>query len=528
MDVIVKIITNQKTYSLTAHSGQRLLDVLVDNGFDCHTYCGGMGVCKKCTAHLGSGALVQNGKTVSSGDFLICQAELAGDIEFVADICKRSDQQSCLIEHESGHQKSGTDKMGIAFDLGTTTLSATLVNITQKVKIASWSELNAQSVYGADVITRIVSARENLEIMTLAIRHQLNSIIDTFKVELDIQQIDQVVVGGNATMLHIFAGVSPEKIGVYPFECEFVDIKEFAGKDIDIDADMVVLLPSVSAYVGADIVSGIAHLDLDKQQNSVLVDLGTNGELVAIKDGVLRVTSTATGPAFEGANIECGLGGVDGAISNVEYNLDKLSVEIISSKSTNGTVSVCFGSDTDRQFDTAKGICGSGLVDLIAILLKENIIDEYGLFDQSSDSKLVCNLVGDKFYLDKSNTKIYLTAQDIREFQLAKSAIRSGVDFLMKVSDIAVCDLEKLYLAGGFGSYINIQSAVAVGLLAKELSGKIECVGNSCLDGAVDALCSASIVDTMSEIASKAQSTELANNAEFNNLFMENMLFFAD
>ena len=468
-----------------AKKGSRLLNILLDNGAKIDTDCGGRGRCNKCKVKLVSGAVSGQEKN-KDGYILSCLAYVEDeDIEVKVD--------SVLDEDLVNHEKTLTGNFGIAFDLGTTTLAFSLVNTDTKEVVDTYSVLNKQSVFGADVISRISAANEgHLDKLQEIILNQVRDSIRFFKKKYNIDKIDSVVVAGNTTMLHLFLGVSPESIGVSPYKPQFVDYKVVKGKDLNVDCNTLQLLPSFSGYVGADITAGVYALDL--QDDEILVDLGTNGEIIYKTHGDYYATSTAAGPCLEGACFDCGIGGVDGAISKFEINDDG---------------SVDYKTINDYK---PTGICGAGLVDIMANLLRLDIVDETGAL----------NLENDKYQITDD---IFLSAKDVREFQLAKSAICSGIKVLLKDTGMDINSIKKFYIAGGIGYHINLENAIYTGILPCEAEKKVYVAGNSSLIGAIKCLTEEGAAKKMEEIASTCEIIELNNSASFGDEYVNNMFF---
>lgn len=486
----ITVINNKKKFEITANVDENLLDVLRKNGFYIEAACGGTGICKKCRVK------------VSGITMLSCQTTITGDmtIELTSKLgtgLLKSVQKTYDIEKKVGY--------GVALDLGTTTLAAYLINLETGKVLDSKSILNAQASYGADVITRIKKCSEgNLENLFSIIRLQFNEIINTFKETHQIVEIETMIVAANTTMLHILAGVDPTPLGAAPFTPVFLERLTISGVGINIDAKEVILLPSISAYLGSDVVAGILACDMvSATQNIILADIGTNGEIILKTANGMYGVSTAAGPAFEGAKIECGVGGIPGAISQVKLENKKLMIETI-----------------DNQ--PAIGICGSGLIDIISLLVSEGIIDETGSFADDVNSDWNVYLKNNRFYLDDS---IYLSQKDIREFQLAKSAIASGIQVLIESANLKLEDIDKIYLAGGFGFYINQENAINIGLLPKVMKHRIISVGNTSGLGAQMALLNSNYLDECDKIAKLVFVIELSNNPKFTEYFIDNMFF---
>ena len=389
--------------------------------------------------------------------------------------------------------------------MGTTTIAAYLVNFETGVEIGRISNQNLQSSFGADIISRIKSASEGLlETIHKVVIDQVNKIIQEFSIKYKIPEIKKVVFAANTTMLHLLAKVDPTSIGIAPYLAQFLERKVYFGGELGIEAKEVVLLPSISSFVGSDIVSGILACDIILQDANILFcDLGTNGEIILKTKQGIYGTSTAAGPAFEGAKIECGMAGISGAVSKITYENEKISAHTINNQAISG-------------------LCGSGLVDLISLLVNEGVIDETGAFDLETGSALKRYIKDDKFFL--SNT-VYLSQKDIREFQLAKSAVASGIQILIDEADIEVEDIDIVYLAGGFGFHINKENATRLGLLPLSLQDRIISVGNSSGLGAKMALVNRKYLDECDLISRKVKVIELASNHKFTNYFIENIMF---
>lgn len=477
----ITVIRSGEKISFEAEEGRLLSAALSENGFTVPAACGGRGTCGKCAVRLKSGCFGgelpdENGKLRS------CRAVICSDAVIEAE-----------FEKGNGLTEFFTDRSpekgacGIAVDIGTTTVAAALLLPDGSLKTAS--RLNPQSVYGADVISRIdACSRGALDDLARLIRGCIGELMS----ELSDAAVPELVITGNTTMLHLFCGVSPEKMGVSPFVPEFTDVLFFKGSDMGLNAEKITVLPSASAYIGSDIVAGIFALGLHKtDKNAFLADLGTNGELVFSKKGKLICASTAAGPALEGACIECGSGGIKGAINRVTGDENGVSYTTIG-----GGAPV--------------GICGAGLTDALALMVRNGIIDETGWLEEGSF------IIGDG---------IYISQNDIRQFQLAKSAIMSGIQILSKKAQVPLNETDVFYLAGGLGYYIQPESAVEAGLLPKLPTEKIIPAGNTGLCGAVLCIGNPAAVEKMREIASLCEVAELGGDPEFNTKFAENMFF---
>ncbi|WPX09179.1 ASKHA domain-containing protein [Anaerocellum danielii] len=404
---------------------------------------------------------------------------------------------------------------GLAVDIGTTTVVCYLVDLVQKRIVDCYSFVNPQKKFGADVISRIDFAREKEEglfILQNEIIKALNGAIQilTGKNSISKHDILRIVFVGNPTMLHLLLGVDPQTIAISPFVPVFTENIYAKPDDLGLEinpAGTIEILNSISAYIGADIVAGILSTKMHKSAKiSLLLDLGTNGEMVLGSSSFMLACSTAAGPAFEGVNISCGMGAVEGAIDSVKIESGKVYFTTIGEKQP-------------------AGICGSGIVDVIAYMLKEGIIDETGRFCDENDAykSYMKEVNGQQaFFITDS---VYITQKDVREIQLAKAAISAGIKTIIKHAKITEDDIENVYLAGGFGNYINPWSAVEIGIIPKKLKNKIIPVGNSAVAGAVLVLLSGKMAHESQEIGRKVKYIELSNSQDFNQFFADSMSF---
>lgn len=458
----VKITFNGR--EMLAERGELLSDALIRHGVTIARPCGGKGSCGKCSV------------LVDGVPALSCKYSVEHDITVSTD-----SEGGFLTEHgvdtRNGH--GGTD---IVLDLGSTTLALALIDRTSKSVVRVVTATNPQRIFGADVISRIeYSQKHGVAELTSIIRTEVARMI----CELGTDNLDTLYVAGNTTMLHIFAGVDPSPIGISPYTPSFLcEVREPAEKYGFAGVRSVYLLPSVSAFAGADIVAGICAVGLPTEKYRLLLDLGTNAEIALISNEKIITTSAAAGPCFEGANISSGMSATDGAI----YAYDG-----IMAKTVNGV--------------PPRGICGTGLVDIIAFLLSRAKIDDGGNLDE------------EEFEIVNG---ISLTQDDIRQYQLAKSAIYSAIMTVMENFDVRFEDIEGLYISGGFSSKIDPQNAAVTGLIPKELADRCYSVGNTSLSGAIKSVFAE--ID-LAEIARKADYVDLSRDTGFADLFIQNISF---
>ena len=472
--------------------GANLLEVLTENGFFIPAACGGRGSCGKCAVKCrASGA--EEYQTVLS-----CHTAVESDLTVLLD----ADSESGLWKVSSLSVCKGK-KAGVILDVGTTTLAVCLIDKETGDTLAKASLLNPQGAFGADVISRISAFGEGKgEDMRAAVVAATNRIIAEFRATG--AQIDEIAVAGNPTMLHLFIGADPSGIGSYPFTPAFVESKYFEGADIGIDAPRVRLLPSISAYLGSDVSAGILACEMDKTDKTQLfMDLGTNGELVLAHAGKLFAASTAAGPALEGANMSCGIGGVAGAIDRVWFDGGQLQF-------------------TTVEDAPVRGICGSGFIDLFALLLDEGILDETGAFCEECDSPLFPRLQDDCFYL---TPEVYLSQDDVRQFQLAKAAIAAGVEALLAHCGVSPDKVERVFLAGGLGYYMSPARAARTGLLSPTLLSRTQIVGNTALAGARLCLLKEGNQTALDALCKRIETVELSFSPVFSQAYIENMGF---
>ncbi|MBO5909708.1 MAG: DUF4445 domain-containing protein, partial [Clostridia bacterium] len=350
------------------------------------------------------------------------------------------------------------------------------------------TKINPQRVFGADVISRIDHCSKNgVNALCEAVKSAVNEMITDITDALAISSVPKMLVSGNTTMLHIFFGVDCSSMGISPYTPSFTEAMSYNGEALEIGrVEQIQSLPCISAFVGADIVAGMNHIGIPKNgQYALLVDLGTNAEVVLFNKDKAYATAAAAGPCFEGANISSGMSAIRGAIS--AYMSDG-SYKVV------GDTEPC-------------GLCATGLVDLISFLVKNEVIDESGYME---DEEL------------KVANGVTLTQKDIREFQLAKSAVLSAIICLIKKAGVSFEDIEALYVAGGFSASIDKDNAAFVGLIPNELTERFVPVNNSSLLGTVKYACDKV---ELSVFTANAEYVDLSCDPTFSELFFENMEF---
>ena len=416
-----------------------------------------------------------------------------------------------------------------AVDIGTTTVAMYLVNLADGDVAGSAAEMNAQGPYGADVISRLEHARKGVrerKALQKAIVDQLGGLLERLCSANHVERRDVLLlaVASNTAMIHLMAGWDPTGLGEAPFLPAALETPAFDARDIglaEFSRLRVWPLPSLSAYVGADITGGLVASGMkDRDGTDLLLDIGTNGEMALGGSGGLLCCSTAAGPAFEGAHLSSGSGSVPGAVDHVDWTDGRFSYTTIAD-------------------EPAHGFCCSGVVDLVAFLVNSGLMDETGrISDDPSELKqdgadeLFAGLdirsgeSGAELHWPGTDGRtLGFTQKDLREVQLAKAAIRAGIDTLLEHSGRTADDIGTLWLAGGFGNYIRPESAAAIGLIPPELADRTRSLGNAAARGALLCLLSRTRREEAVQIARQARAIELSGRPEFQNAYIEGMMF---
>lgn len=495
----VTITKNKVTSEYEARRGQTILTFLQMNRIGgVEAPCGGMGRCGKCKVTV-----------EGRGEVLACRTLVADGMHIVLE----NEAQVKIAESGICHNDypaDGCEDLVAACDIGTTTVVCHLIDGTSGEILATKSAPNAQKSFGADVVSRIERAvAGDLEKMHDVITGQINTMVRQLCASCGrALPVERLTVAGNTVMCHLFAGLSPASIGVAPFTPEELFGKAYAGKSIGVDSCKTVeILPCVAGYVGSDITADVLSTVPETSDGQwLLLDIGTNGEMLLgnQKDGFV-CCATAAGPAFEGAEITMGMPAAEGAIASVRYINKRLQVETIGKKE-------------------AIGICGSGLLDTLAVLLANGLMDETGMLKEASEvSEELRSYVGT--YEDQIcvwlTDQVCVTQEDIRNLQLAKAAIAAGIEVLLKEKGFSYSDVTGVLLAGGFGSFLNKESAAAIGLIPKELLPVTESVGNAAGEGARLAAIAEDARNHINEIQKKMRYLELSMHPFFSEIYMD-------
>ena len=525
LPVSVTVVSKKETRVIPCAPGESLLDTLRRHKMYAGAACGGTGKCGKCRIQFIEGTIEPaysdrvhfSPEDLGRGIRLACQAFPAADCTIRMDIPDESHYE--ILSDTSFPGKSGPDLFegsvadlidqdyGIAVDIGTTTIAAALVGLTDRRPAAYFTTLNRQRMFGADVISRIQASSDGRkDQLQQSIREDILLCICrlTEDNKIDKGRIRKMVLAGNTTMCHLLRGYPCQTLGVFPFapytiEEEEMSFAEMMGSDY-LDC-RVILFPGISTFVGGDIVAGLLACGFASEEKTcVFIDLGTNGEMAVGRRDRILVTSTAAGPAFEGGNILWGTGSIRGAVSSVSIDKETVKTETIGD-------------------GVPVGICGTGIIEVMAEFLQNELIDETGL--------LIDKYFKDGFPIAKTagNETILVTQRDVREIQLAKSAVRAGIEVLLKRFGTEYEGVDTVWLAGGFGVRIDQEKAIAIGMLPDEFRGKIRAVGNSSLSGAIRYCINPDESGQIMKIVDDSTEISLASDKDFNELYVDYMFF---
>ena len=411
--------------------------------------------------------------------------------------------------------------LAIAVDIGTTTIAATLIDLSNNTVIAVAGEANAQASWGADVISRINQTipetskdyQKNITALQSAVVQQIESLRKHLLKEanLGIDDVHYITIAGNTTMMHMFAGLPAKNISRAPFIPVCMEAMRLRATELNMQSNAhVFLMPSIAGYIGADIVAAMLAVNAHTSKKPfLLLDLGTNAEIVLGYEGKFITCSAAAGPCFEGASLACGMAGQSGAINYLKLSADKTSFEC---KTINDA--------------PIKGICGSGVLDCVAMLLEANALDETGLLEgEDSSLKASISKTSDGQTCLVFNENVNFTQRDIREIQLAKAAVRAGIHTLIEEAGLSVDDIEHLYIAGGFGSAMNPESAACIGLIPPELLHCTRAIGNGASLGVIRYATEKNVDAHVKYIVDNTRYLELSALPTFTNLYVEHMIF---
>ena len=571
-----------KRIFLQKKQNKTILELLREQGEYLDAPCSGKGTCGKCCIIIEETRKTDPPKqrekevftereleegwrlscmTVPTDDLYVCIPEIRENqiqvqMEFVRNTKMESDVQATTVicenkiedraqigsDGEIKPENMDTEKSvyGIAIDIGTTTLAAELISLTDGICLKTASSVNHQRAYGADVISRIrAAASGDAEKLRESILKDVRNLAETLLAGQDenVLNVSKIVIAGNTTMIHLLLGYSCVGLGAAPFtpvnlapedmtwgelNGEYEETRESGdAKESGVARDgsdarehgyvrecghtginqttKVQIMPGISAFVGGDITAGMMGCGMRPDKCEMLIDIGTNGEMVLAAGDHFLVSSVAAGPAFEGGNISCGMPGVPGAVCRaVLFGKNNMVTKTIGNK-------------------PAIGLCGTGIIDVMYELVRHHIVDTQGILGEPWFEKGFPVVPG----------KIYFTQEDIRQVQMAKAAICAGLEVLLQKSNISYEQIKKVYVAGGFGMGLDMEKALGIGLLPIGLRGKLPPVGNSALEGAARCLTHSKESSDMQpqEIAAISHEINLADTPEFQELYLKHMQF---
>ena len=523
----VTIVTDSNTYNVTIDRMTRLETILEGQGIPCPFVCNGEGTCGKCRVKFltdapkptASERKLLGQRLIDRGYRLACEVVIIKDCKiYVPDESKVQSVQVFDTEAigerarirrekvvearaeliEKGAIESNT-QYGIAIDLGTTSIAIELFDCMDGNVLYATVTENHQSMYGVDVESRIDSSirGRQYELSDLVTRDILSCLKELSKQLPEGVLIKDlpIVLVGNTAMIHMLCNMSCQGLSEPPYKPE-----DLSSQEIEIDDGIfITTFPAISAFIGGDIVSAIYALDIDrKDEINVLIDLGTNGEMVVNKRGELLASNIAMGPAFEGGNISCGCASVSGAIRSVDI--------------TNG---FCKVTTIDNAY--ALGVCGSGVIEAVYEFFKNGIIDEHGTF--SSEYALGYELC----QLNKKQSVVFLQ-DDVRKMQLAKAAIRASIDVLLDEANISYGEIDNIYLSGGFAYRTAVDKLIGIGALPKAWKNRVIPVGNAALEGARQFIME-NDMSRLERIISDTKVIDISSNERYQDMYLNNVLF---
>lgn len=504
----INVNDGRSVESITAHPGDTLLSVLRQAGYSVTAPCGGQGTCGKCATLLEDG-------TSRSHLALACQTaaqdNMTVHLDHTAPILVEDSFIGASSRHDDFNPKP-QGSLGVAVDVGTTTVACYLYDLHTGKPLARAGTANPQAVFGADVISRIAACRDGaLSAMQRSIVECIQNMVGNLRRSAGRcdGSIVQWCLVGNTVMQHILCGLSPESIGTAPF----TPVSLFGGEHtVPGLGEATYLGPCVSGYVGADIAAGLIACNADRTTGCMLfADLGTNGELALSVDGNVSCCATATGPAFEGANISMGMQARPGAITACAIGNKGFELTTIGNS-------------------PATGICGAGLISVLACCLDIGLIDETGRIATPKEMPpafrpLLRERDGVVAIILTPDGSVSLTQADVRALQLAKAAVCAGLLTLLANAGTQLTDVDELVIGGAFGTHLDSAAAARVGIFPAALLPRTRMVGNCAGAGVCDALLSASTRSRMEAIAQSAKYHELSTNAIFSDAYIEAMMF---
>jgi uncharacterized 2Fe-2S/4Fe-4S cluster protein (DUF4445 family) len=537
--IFVELESGERREILAVRSDS-LADILAANGLPLNTRCGQRGLCRGCEVELRAGMARVDEKTVAAPAVIkACRAKLENAATIFVPARSRIEHKPQVgetfeIAVPYAHQPlfpfvAGQRDTAFAVDIGTTTVVVLLVDLTTGEVLSRAGAFNEQIRFGDNVVTRIEAARKPGELAAM----QSAIVAETIQPLLakaceragrSLERIAGGAMAGNTTMLHLLVGEDPTPLGIAPFTPRFIGGKIITVGQIQLalpgvaPSTPIQLLPGIAAYIGADITAGVYATGMTfDDQPSLLVDIGTNGEIVLQSGGKLFGCATAAGPAFEGCGLRCGTRARAGAVSDLNLQLNPFSIE-----------TEVIGQVPLAQAD---GICGSAYVDFLATARLGGLLATNGRFELAAWEKLPepNRFVHDgrrAFRLAAKNGKddLRISEVDVALLLQAKAAIGAGIEVLLETAGIRAADVGKVYLAGGFGMHLSVPHAIAIGLLPGFRPEQVRVVGNTSLAGALLALVDKTTLEEMENLRAQVEVIELNLTDGFEDRYIEHLL----
>jgi len=521
-------------------AARSLADILAARGFSLNTRCGQRGLCRGCEIELTKGALELVGVPAEAPATLqACRARVPAGGSAALRIPARSRIELRPQVGETFHTDvpcgreplfEAADGRDTAFavDVGTTTVVVLLVDIATSRVLSRAGGFNGQIRYGDNVLTRIDAARDPDALAGLQAAVVAETIAPLLsraceRAELDPSRLAGGAIAGNTTMLHLLAGVDPFPLGVAPFTARFLEGRRLSASAVGLTAGQngsllaretpLQLLPGIAAYIGADITAGVwATGMVYDPAPSLLVDIGTNGEIVLQHNGRLTACATAAGPAFEGSGLSCGARARDGAISGIDLSLDPFQI----------APKLIGGAPLSR----ADGICGSAYVDFLSAARGQGLLGEAGRLDAAAWRRVPAEhrIETEEGRALRVAGRMKISETDVALLLQAKAAIGAGIETLLEAAGLAAGDLSRVYLAGGFGMHLDIGHSIAIGLLPGFREGQVRVVGNTALAGALIALLDRSAIEEMEALRARVEVLELNLQEGFEDRYIDHLM----
>lgn len=518
MEYIAKVYQNDKHNSIPFSSPVLLSDFLIENEIVLPLNCGGKHTCGKCKVQV----LGEQSKLSITEEKLLTSEEKSNHIRLACCTEIRGNCEIFVSEKPMQIQTNGYEKpmqnfqnqngFGIAVDLGTTTVVASLYHLNNGQKVSMAAIENPQVVFGADVLSRMEKVLQGNNLISEKIQKGLLSLFEQLIRNAKIQKedVNRIVIAGNTSMLSILTKQDVQSIVKPPFMPNelFGKMKKATEWNLDGFGEIPVwILPCISGYIGADTVASVCATEMSKSNgNCLLIDAGTNGEIVLKTNDSFYACSTAAGPAFEGVGLTCGMASKEGAISHVHIMNDDFQYEVIGNTS-------------------AQGICGSGMLDFLAIFVKIGVLDKQGIFKTSGHPfEEYMEQTEQQIVFRIPHTELIITQEDIRQIQMAKAAIASAILSLLKVANVQTQEIETIYLCGGFGTGLSVSSAQTIGMIPIHCP-KIVAAGNASLAGAQQLLLQSELQCGMIKVTDNMKVIDLNNQENYMKMYIDNINF---